>query len=326
MNLCVRNPCPLPLTVYLLVLLAPAAWAQPAPNPPAGKPAPGKELVAVLDLEAVGSSAIEASAMSDRLRDELLKSGRMILVDRQEMNSVLKEQALQQTGCTSTECAVQVGKVLGVRRLVTGRITKIDARHWLLAASIIDVETAQVLRSETLPFEGEYFALLTAGIGRLGTALTGVPLSGAAGKQSGAAPNAGKHVASRQEFLAWVEQVKARKFADSDFSPWMDRETLQSYSNQHAKSGTPVAIQLNRQGNAYVHRLAFVALPFAGKKLKWRWRTMLSDEPFNTIDATLRGDGFILVSHDTIGGGLSHRYHDAVWVKFPEGKSTANDG
>ncbi len=150
-----------------------------------------KELVAVLDLEAVGSSAVEASAMSDQLRADLLKSGQYALVDRQQMDNVFKEQAFQQTGCTSSECAVQVGKVLGVRKLITGRITKIDSQHWLLSANVIDVETAETLRSETLPFEGAYFDLLTKGIGRLGAALAGKPAGAARPPAAVAAAPAG---------------------------------------------------------------------------------------------------------------------------------------
>lgn len=156
-----------------------ASFAQPAAPQPGAAATPsgqgGKERVAVMELEAVGSTPVQASAMSDRLREELLNTGKYTLVDRQQIENVLKEQALQQTGCTSTECAVQVGKVLGVRKLVTGRITKIDEQQWLLSANMIDVETAETQRAPTLPFEGTYFALLTKGIGQLVAALARTP-------------------------------------------------------------------------------------------------------------------------------------------------------
>jgi hypothetical protein len=152
-------------------LTAPVSAQQSTPAP--AKPASGKELIAVLDLDAVGSSKTEASAMTDRLREELLKTGKFTLVDRQQMEAVLGEQAFQQAGCTSAECAVKVGKVLGARKLVTGRVTKIDEQHWLLSANIIDVETAETLRSESLPHEGAYFSMLVSGIHTLALRLTG---------------------------------------------------------------------------------------------------------------------------------------------------------
>src|SRR5262245_5101418 len=69
--------------------------------------APAKELVAVLDFEPVNTDKVQASALTDRFREELLKSGRFTLVERAQMDQILNEQAFQQTGCTSSECAVQ---------------------------------------------------------------------------------------------------------------------------------------------------------------------------------------------------------------------------
>ena len=70
---------------------------------------------------------------------------------------------MQQTGCTSTECAVQVGKVLGVRRLVSGKITRLDGEHWLVSAQLIDVETAQTLRATSVQYTGSFFDFLRDG-------------------------------------------------------------------------------------------------------------------------------------------------------------------
>ena len=168
-------------------LLAGLLAAQPAvlmaQSAPAQKPVPakgvsaeaGKELVAVLDFEAVGASKVEADAMTDRLREELLKSGRFTLVDRTQMKAVLDEQALQQTGCTSQECAVQVGKVLGVRKLVSGKITKLSDTQWLLSAQMVDVETSQTLRAESIRHQGDYFSMLDVGIVQLAAKLATPP-------------------------------------------------------------------------------------------------------------------------------------------------------
>lgn len=200
------------LTFLLAIGLTTPVSAQPAnPAPaPSGKSSSGKELIAVLDLDAVGSSKTEASAMSDRLREELLKTGKYTLVDRQQMEAVLGEQAFQQAGCTSAECAVKVGKVLGARKLVTGRVTKIDDQHWLLSANIIDVETAETLRSESLPHEGPYFSMLVTGIHTLALRLTGAEeyerrACGSAGAAAGgrgsgrAYPGAGARTEARGE-------------------------------------------------------------------------------------------------------------------------------
>ena len=126
-----------------------------------------KELIAVLEMEGTSTEKPQVLALTERFREELLKSGRFTLVDRAQMDSVLKEQALQQTGCTSQECAVQVGKVLGVRKIVTGRVTKIEDTLWLLSATMVDVETAETQRAESYQHEGNFRTLLSGAIGQL---------------------------------------------------------------------------------------------------------------------------------------------------------------
>jgi TolB-like protein len=174
-------PATLALLLSVLMALSPALlWAQAAPRPAASAPSAispavpaarpsgsGKELVAVMDLEAVGASKVEASAITDRLREELLKSGRFTLVDRTQMSAVLDEQALQQSGCTTQECAVQVGKVLGVHKLISGKVTKISDTAWLVNATVVDVETSETLRAESIRHRGDYFSMLDEAIVQL---------------------------------------------------------------------------------------------------------------------------------------------------------------
>ncbi len=140
---------------------------------PSLSPDPGQNLVAVLDLEPVGAKRTESSAISDRLREELLNTGRFVLVNRDQMDSVLKEQALQQTGCTSSECAVQVGKILGVRKIIAGRLTRVDESLWLLAVILVDVETARTERAVSVSQEGKFLNLMTDGVEQLTAKLVG---------------------------------------------------------------------------------------------------------------------------------------------------------
>jgi TolB-like protein len=159
----------------LSLACAATALAQAPAKPATTATNAGQELVAVMDLEPINSTKVQAIAISDRLREELLKTHKFVLVNRDQMDAVLNEQALQQTGCTSSECAVKVGQVLGVRKLVTGRVLKLDDTHWQLSATIIDVETAQTLSSESIQYEGDFFALLQTGIVGLSAKLSGQP-------------------------------------------------------------------------------------------------------------------------------------------------------
>jgi formylglycine-generating enzyme required for sulfatase activity len=132
-------------------------------------------MIAVLDFEGVGASKVQASALTDRMREELLNTGKYLLVDRSQLNAVLDEQALQQTGCTSQECAVRVGKILGVRKLVTGRVSKLDDKLWLLSAQIIEVESARTLRAVSQQQQGDFGEVLDKGLSQLAAKLTAQP-------------------------------------------------------------------------------------------------------------------------------------------------------
>ena len=108
-----------------------------------------KTTAAVMDLEAKeGVSAGIASMLSDYLRTQLVNTNRFTIVTRENMEQVLKEQAFQLSGCTSQECIVQAGQLLGVRKMFTGSIGKLGATY-LLSLKIIDVQSGQIERAET---------------------------------------------------------------------------------------------------------------------------------------------------------------------------------
>ena len=78
--------------------------------------------IAVLEFEGKGVSQSETSTLTNRLRDEMIKTGEYIVLECGEMDEVLKEQGFQQTGCVTSECAVVVGNMLGVQQMIDGSI------------------------------------------------------------------------------------------------------------------------------------------------------------------------------------------------------------
>lgn len=63
------------------------------------------------------------------------------------MSMILEEQAFQMTGCTTQECAVKMGELLNVQKIVIGILTKL-ADVYFVTISIIDVETGEIQFSE----------------------------------------------------------------------------------------------------------------------------------------------------------------------------------
>ena len=107
-----------------------------------------QETVAVLEFEGIGVSQDEAKALSARFGSEFmdLSKGRYTLVERQQMGEILEEQGLQQSGCVSSECAVEVGAALGAKFIIIGSISKVGT-IFSINARMLDVESSQILKS-----------------------------------------------------------------------------------------------------------------------------------------------------------------------------------
>ncbi|MBI4669960.1 MAG: hypothetical protein HY747_12425 [Elusimicrobia bacterium] len=99
--------------------------------------------VAVTDFESRGLSDIETGAVTDFFRSALVNTNAFVVVDRNNMEKILTEQKFQQTGCTTQECAVQIGKILNVEKIFTGSTTLMSGVYYL-NVKIIDVATSQV--------------------------------------------------------------------------------------------------------------------------------------------------------------------------------------
>ena len=63
---------------------------------------------------------VVSSILNDQSATEFLE-----LMTRDQLNRVIQEQALSQTGMTNELTAIEAGKILGINQILTGRITQI---------------------------------------------------------------------------------------------------------------------------------------------------------------------------------------------------------
>ena len=119
--------------------------------------------IAVIEFEGKGVSKSDAGNLTDRLRDEMFKTGVYIVLERGKMDEVLKEQGFQQTGCVTSECAVEVGNMLGVQQMIGGSIGKVG-NIYTVSARVIDVQTGEVLKSANYDHIGDIGQLLIKGM------------------------------------------------------------------------------------------------------------------------------------------------------------------
>ena len=121
--------------------------------------AEGKQTVAILDFEGRGINQMEAATLTDRLMSEMVATNAVIMVERNQMNEILQEQGLQQSGCTSSECAAEVGALLGVQTMVSGSFGKLG-NTYTVDAKMFSVETGATIRSSSKTHKGDVDGLL----------------------------------------------------------------------------------------------------------------------------------------------------------------------
>ncbi len=74
-----------------------------------------------------GSRNALAEAARDAATEALVKSGAFVVIEREQLAQVLKEQGLGMTGAISAQTAAKAGKLLGLQALVTGKVTDFAA-------------------------------------------------------------------------------------------------------------------------------------------------------------------------------------------------------
>ena len=127
--------------------------------------------IAVVEFEANGISQTEAIALTDRLRNELFRLGAFEVVERGMMETILTEQDFQLTGCTSNECLVEVGQLLGARQVVGGRISRVGAM-FTVSARVVDVQTGKLLGVSDFDLRGGLEEMLTRGMKQVAVRLS----------------------------------------------------------------------------------------------------------------------------------------------------------
>ena len=118
-------------------------------------------MVAVMPLETSDVSPGEAQLLGDAIGTRLQKTGVYRVMERSQMEKLLAEQGFQQSGvCSGAECAVQIGRVLRIDRMVVGSVGRMGTA-WVLNLRMVSVSTGEVVGSSTRSQKGEISDLIT---------------------------------------------------------------------------------------------------------------------------------------------------------------------
>lgn len=136
--------------------------------------------LAVMRLESSRLDTADLEVLRDALTVELQNSGRVRVMERSQMNAILSEQGFQKTGsCDASECAVEVGRILAVDRMVLGSAGKLG-ETWSVTLRLVNVETGEVAASVRDSRSGTIEVLLSQSVPKLAADLVaaiGTPVS-----------------------------------------------------------------------------------------------------------------------------------------------------
>ena len=119
-----------------------------------------KVTVAIMDFDPRGISQLEAQTLTDRFATEVDATGKAILVDRRQMMEVMEEQGYDEAGCTSEECAAEVGALLGVKFMINGAIGKLGDTY-TIDAKMFEVATGAAAKTKNATYNGPVDGLIT---------------------------------------------------------------------------------------------------------------------------------------------------------------------
>ena len=122
--------------------------------------------LAVMNLEPTGLTKQDAEVLTQALISEVVAFNKYVVVERNNIDKILKEQKFQHSGCTNKECAVEIGQLLNADYMLIGSVGKIGSTY-TINARIINVATAENVKSSNYTKKGEIDDLVSQGISKV---------------------------------------------------------------------------------------------------------------------------------------------------------------
>ena len=108
--------------------------------------------IAVIDFEAKRVPSLTAAAVSNLLRKNLINSNNYNVFDNQNAEAILGAHNIEYNSCQNIGCAVKAGKLLNVKQVIIGSLSRISNVCYI-AVNLIDVESGNILDSEVQEVE-----------------------------------------------------------------------------------------------------------------------------------------------------------------------------
>ncbi len=141
-----------------------------------------KALVAVLDIEAKHLNLEQRKVFSDIFREALDNLQVFEMASSADLDKMDADQIQQSQQCTRDECATIIGEQLGVDRVISSSMRKVEEGFYFLSAKMIDIMDGSILSQGNVEHSGSLRQLRPA-LSDLAQKIAGVPKKIVAKKQ-----------------------------------------------------------------------------------------------------------------------------------------------
>jgi len=104
--------------------------------------------IAVLDFKTNGTPQFIGNAVADIITTELKRDKDIVILERIQIQRIMKEQSYQATGCTDTSCAVEFGQLLSVKKIVIGSVSLIGDSY-TITGKIVEIKSGAIEFAES---------------------------------------------------------------------------------------------------------------------------------------------------------------------------------
>ena len=122
-----------------------------------------KQNVAILNFGHSGIPVQYSESLTQKLITKMINQQKYTIVERTQMDKILKEQKFQHSGCTDQECAVKIGQLLNVDYIVLGQISQLES-FFTVDARLISVSSGEAIISAEFNSSRGIESLLTDGM------------------------------------------------------------------------------------------------------------------------------------------------------------------
>jgi len=110
--------------------------------------------VALADFDALYVTEGEAKEMSTFVRSYLRKTGGVRLMNVKKMDKMLSEFDYAHAGCTEKDCALKIGEMLQVEKMIVGEFSYAEGTYEI-TAKVFDVKKSRIRGSQSVKIDSE---------------------------------------------------------------------------------------------------------------------------------------------------------------------------